>query len=389
MGPTLAGSRKPEAMAKYELSAADVQRLMTDPSADARVDAADKVSGAFGEGALSAEARSIAEDILRVLVQDAEERVRAALSQNLSRAPNAPGDLAAALAADESDRVALPVLKTSAALSDADLIGILKAASPARQVAIAERPTVSDALASAIVDTGNEDAVVSLVGNDGAELSEPTLTRVVDDFGHVERVHAPLVNRESLPVTVAEKLVNLVSDALKEHLVTHHALPEETASDLILHSRERATVQLAAENSADVGVLADQLAANGRLSASLVLRSLCLGDVSFFEAAMARLAGVPLNNARVLIHDEGRLGLQSLYDKAGLPKALFPAFQSAVQQARAVEGERTDEDPEARMRRLLEHVLTEHEEIVEDFGVDTVDYLLTKFNKLTADRPAA
>ena len=103
----------------------------------------------------------------------------------------------------------------------------------------------------------------------------------------------------------------------------------------------------------------------------------------------ARLAGVPLNNARVLIHDEGRLGLRSLYDKAGLPKALYPAFQSAVRQAREVEGERTDEDPEARMRRLLEHVLTEHEEIVEDFGVETVDYLLTKFNKLAAERPAA
>ena len=173
------------------------------------------------------------------------------------------------------------------------------------------------------------------------------------------------------------------------HVQTHQALPAEVATDLVMHSRERATVQLAAENSADVSALVDQLASNGRLTPSLVLRSLCLGDLSFFEAALARLAGVKLNNARLLIDDEGALGLRSLYDKAGLPRALFPAFDSAVHQARAVEAERTDEDPDARMRRLLEHVLTEHEGIVDEYGLDTVDYLLTKFNKLSEQDQAA
>jgi uncharacterized protein (DUF2336 family) len=231
--------------------------------------------------------------------------------------------------------------------------------------------------------------VASLAGNAGAELSEPTLTRMVETYGEDERIHAPLVHRDALPVTVAEKLVSMVSDALKDHLVTHHALPEETATDLVMHSRERATVQLAAEQGGDVSALVDQLASNGRLSPSLMLRSVCLGDLTFFETALGRLAGIPLNNARVLIHDEGALGLRSLYDKAGLPRQLFPAFDSAVRQARNAESERTDEDPETRMRRLLEHVLTEHEEIVDEYGIENVDYLLSKFNKLSAENHAA
>lgn len=373
-------------MAKYTLSAADVERLMTDPSGEARVAAAEKVSGAFGTGAMSVEERAIAEDIFRVLAKDAEERVRAALAQNLKTASNLSGEIAGVLARDREDGVALPMLRESSALSDAELVEILGAATPARQVAIAERDTVSDKLASAIVDIGNEDAVVSLVGNKGAALSESTLEKVVSGFGHSERVQAPLVHREHLPVTIAEKLVNLVSEALRAHLVTHHALPEETATDLVMHSRERATVQLAAENSGDAAALVDQLARNGRLTPSLVLRSLCLGDLGFFEAAMARLARVPLENARVLIHDEGALGLRSLYDKARLPKPLYPAFETAIRQARNAEMERTDEDPDTRMRRLLEHVLTENEAIVDEFGIDNVDYLLAKFNQLSDTR---
>ncbi|MCR9218811.1 MAG: DUF2336 domain-containing protein [Alphaproteobacteria bacterium] len=376
-------------MSKNRLSAEDVARLTTQASPDARAEAAEKVSGAFDAETLSDRERAIAEDILRILVKDAEDRVRAALSRTLKQTPHLPQDLAGALARDPSDAVALPILEHSPALSDEELVELLEAAAPARQTAIAGRESVSETLAQAIVDTGNEDAVVRLLENDGADLSDPTLDQVVRDYGGSERVHEPLVRRESLPVTIAEKLVALVSDALKQHLVTHHALAEETASDLILHSRERATVQLAAENSGGAILLADQLAANGRLSPSLVLRAVCLGDLAFFEAAMANLAGVPLNNARVLIHDEGRLGLRSLYDKAGLPMALFPAFESAVVQARAVEGERTDDDPEARMRRLLEHVLTEHEDVLAEYGVDTVDYLLSKFNRLASDSRAA
>ena len=314
----------PESKKSTSLSAEDVQRLMADGSADARVGAAEKVAGAFGSGVLSDAERAIAEDIFRTLVKDAEERVRRALSDNLKAVPHLAEDVAGALARDESDSVALPVLRHSSALPGED-----------------------------------------------------------------ERIHAPLVHRDALPVTVAEKLVSMVSDALKDHLVTHHALPEETATDLVMHSRERATVQLAAEQGGDVSALVDQLASNGRLSPSLMLRSVCLGDLTFFETALGRLAGIPLNNARVLIHDEGALGLRSLYDKAGLPRQLFPAFDSAVRQARNAESERTDEDPETRMRRLLEHVLTEHEEIVDEYGIENVDYLLSKFNKLSAENHAA
>ena len=46
---------------------------------------------------------------------------------------------------------------------------------------------------------------------------------------------------------------------------------------------------------------------NGRLTPSLMLRALCMGDVAILEASLSLLGKVPLTNARLLIHDAGRL----------------------------------------------------------------------------------
>jgi len=146
---------------------------------------------------------------------------------------------------------------------------------------------------------------------------------------------------------------------------------------------------LSGGSSEEIAALVDQLLNNGRLTPSIVLRALCVGDLSFFEHALSALAGVPVANARVLIHDEGSLGLKSLYQKAGMPAGLLPAYRSALEMVKNAELERIDADPEQRMRRILEHVLTENEDIVEDFGADNIDYLLTKFGRLSQSSQAA
>lgn len=366
-----------------KLTASDVQNLLSDPSGSNRAQAADKIAAQFEAGSLSQSERQIAEDIFQIMVKDAEERVRQALSVHLKGASDVKPELAKALATDLSDSVALPMLQFSDALSDTDLVEIVQTQDSSRAKAVAERPSVSSTVSDAIVEHGGEEAVVALVSNEGAEISEESLTKVVDTYGDSPNIQDPLVHRTSLPVTIAEKLVAKVADHLKDYLVQHHELPEETATDLILQSREKATLGLSGQgNSEQVAALVDQLHSNGRLTPSIILRALCVGDLGFFEHALAVLSGVPVANARLLIHDEGDLGLKSLYQKAGMPPGLLPAYRSALDMVHSAELERTDDDPEHRIRRLLERVLTENEEIVEEFGADNVDYLLTKFRRL-------
>ena len=369
------------------LSANDVARLMSDPSAENRAATAEKLASQFQTGDLSASERTLAEEIFKLMVKDAEERVRVALSDNLKHAPDLSNDVAAALAKDVSDVVAFPILQFSEALTEDDLIEIIRTQPIDRQIVVAERPDVTENVADAIVVEGGQKAVAALVNNEKASLSEKTLGKVVDKYGDDVDIQTPLVHRAKLPVAIAERLVAKVSAKLQQYLVKYHELPEETASDLILQTREKATLSIVGADAEDedVEALVSQLMANGRLTPSIILRALCVGDLSFFETALSVLSKIPLANARMLIYDEGDLGLKSLYAKAGLPQSVYAAFRSAFDLVMDTASEKSDDDPEVRMRRILERVLTVHHDIADEYGAENVDYLLAKFSKLSVD----
>lgn len=359
------------------LAKEDVEQLLSNPSASARAKTAEKVAGEMRDGALSKNERVLAEEIFRVMVKDVEVLVRETVSKSILNIPDVSSDIARTLAMDESDSVALPVLEFSKVLTDEDLVEIVNGCKSERHMAIARRDEVSESVSEALVEKGNEETVVTLVSNQGASIADNTFDKVVDKFGESERVQYNLAHRESLPLVVAERLVEKVSSNIKEYLVTHHELSPEVASDLLLDSRERAMVRLLSDgsNRPDVEELVSQMAEHGRLSSSLILRALCTGDLTFFEAALAHKAGIALSNARVLIHDDGDLGLKSLFEKAGMPVRLYPAFRSAVDIAKISELERSDSEPDWRQRLIMERVLTQFEQLAE-YDSDDVDYLL-------------
>lgn len=361
------------------LTIADVTHLLEDPSPQARAAAAGKIAQQFTRGDLSARERKITEDIFRILLRDAEVKVRSALAEHVKDAKMLPRDVAVTLARDV-DAVAVPVLENSVVLTDDDLIEIVRAFGTVKQRAIARRKVVSHSVAAALVDTGDEDVVSDLIANVGADISEKSLQKVLDTLGDRECLHAPLVARPRLPLRVAERLVTLVASHLQEQLVMHHELSPGTASDIIMASRERAIIGLLSPDVAitDVVDLVRQLSRSGRLTPSIILRALCSGDTRFFEAAMAVLSGVPLANAQALIYDAGRLGLKGIFDKAGLPGALFPAVRVAVDVAREAQYDAGSHDRERFTRRVIERILTQYD----DLGADNLDYLLGKLSKL-------
>ncbi|MEX1148239.1 MAG: DUF2336 domain-containing protein, partial [Sphingomonadales bacterium] len=307
-----------------KLTQADVRKLLADPSADNRVNAARKIGSQFAETDLGPREKTLIEEIFRVMVRDVEVRVRAALSDSLKDNPDIPREIAISLASDVSE-VALPIIEFSEVLKDEDLMEIIATRGEDHQQAVARRDRVSETVSDALVDTGNETVISTLVSNAGAALSEATMTTVVENYGHNPGINEPLALRTELPLTVAEKLVSLVSDRIRDHLVTHHAMSADVATDLFLSAREKATVGLLQPetNLRDVVDLIDQLHDNGRLTPTLILRALCMGDTTFFEAALARRADVPIANAYRLIHDKGGRGLEALFKKSRLSSQML------------------------------------------------------------------
>ncbi len=372
-----------EARRETPLTREDVNELLANPSVDTRAGLAGKVASQMEASELTDDSRRLAEDIIRVMAQDASSIVREALANNLKTSQHLPHDVAVALARD-IDTVALPVLEFSSVLSDNDLVAILDQSSAGKQTAVARRAGLSDEVATALVEKDNPEVIRELVANESAQLSESTLNLVVDRYGEDESVHTPLVKRSKLPLTVAEKLVVKVSDALKDYLVTHHELSADTATELVMQARERATVNLVG-NETDMESLEElilQLHKSGRLTPSLVLRAICMGDMRFTELAFATLADVPLQNARMLLHDAGSLGLRSLYRKAGLPEGLLTVMRAALDVALSTDVRGADYDRESFSRTVLERVLS----VCEDLRQEDADYLLHKLDDLA---PAA
>jgi uncharacterized protein (DUF2336 family) len=361
------------------LGQADVDRLLADDSPTVRAEIAGKVAQAFTVGAFGDEERKIGEEIFRRMIHDAAVSVRQALAENLKKSKDLPRDIAMALARDV-DAVSLPILGGSAVLTDDDLLQLIDRVNHAGKLAIAGREQVSPVVSDKLVSSDDAPVVATLFSNPGAVVTGATMERAVARVGSDEHVQGALVRRHDLPITIAEKLVALVSANLRDYLVTHHELPADMAADLIIESRERATTALLPEgsdNSQDSERLVAQLYQNGRLTTSLVFRSLCLGDISFFESSVALLAKLPIVNARLLIHDEGPLGLKAVYKQSGLPAGLYPAFRIAFDTVREVRYDGEAHDRERLVRRVLERMLTRYE----DFEPEDLDYLLRKLDQ--------
>jgi len=345
---------------RSSLTESDIQRLVRSENADDRAVATHKICRVMERTDLSDIDRAAAQEIIRMLAQDAAELVRRALSVTLRTSDLLPHDVALRLAQDVIT-VAVPVLTHSPLFTDEDLTDIIRSGGSVRQVAIAKREILSEVVTATLADSAVEEAVVIACANDNAKFSDGGMNRVMDRFGTSEVVHSVLINRKTLPVSVSERLVHVVSSALREQLITHHAIKPETAVEIIAATQERATLDISDQAAAsfDPQGLARHLAANDRLTASLMLRALARGHIGFFEHALAELSGVPHERTWLMVHDAGSLGLRAIYDRAGLPARLFQTFRMGIDTYHSLQAEAGHLDPVRFQERLIERFLTQ------------------------------
>lgn len=372
-------------MTRNALTEADIRALSRGATVDERAAAAAKICREVGRARLSDTDRAAAEDILRIMAADAAELVRRALAVTLKSSPLVPRDVALRLARDV-ESIAVPILSESPVFTDADLVEIVRLGGPVRQMVIAKRPRVSRPVTDAIVEHGDERAVAAACANDNADMAEATLQQVLRRFEKSERVLAAVAYRQALPLPVTEKLITLVGEQLREHLIQSKAAPAELVATVALGARERATVDLVdqAGRAADMKAFVAHLHKHGRLSASLLLRGLAHGNMNLFEWGVAELASVPHHRTWLMVHDAGPLGLRAIYERAGLPVRLYPAFRAAVDTFHALEGEGVSCEAGTFQERMLQRFLTQPQTALRE----DVDYLLDRLDRRQPGKPA-
>ena len=314
------------------------------------------------------------------MARDAAEQVRRALAVTLKASPLVPRDVANRLARD-IESIAVPVLNFSPVFDDEDLAEIVRVGGPVRQGAVARRPVLTEKVTGAIAEYGVAEAVRTACENKGAAFSEQGLQTAIDRFEAAESVLEAIALRSALPASVTERLVTLVTGELRERLVNGHDISPETALAVAIGTRERASLDLVeqAARAADLPAFVAHLRRGQRLTASLLLRGLANGHMSFFEWGLAELSGVPHHRTWLMVHDAGDLGLTAIYERAGLPARLLPAFRAAVDAYHSMEFDGREGDLARFQRRMLERFLSQPVAI----SREDVDWLLDKIDQLS------
>ncbi|WP_448204565.1 DUF2336 domain-containing protein [Azospirillum sp. sgz302134] len=331
-------------MTDTSLTARDVERLLASPSAEARIETMAKLVHDLEQGGLSEAERSLALEVMHCFAGDAQVAVREAVAWQIRNNPMLTAELAERLVKDVG-RVAFPLLREAGTLGDDLLLDVLADPDAGKHLAIAGRRTLSARVSGAIVETGNVAVVTTLLRNPGAAVTEASLHRALDRFGRVRMVSEAAATRPGLPLAVVERLVAVVSDAVRATLAHTHGLSRDLVERLTARGRESATMRLlrpALRGSEDVEAVAQWLHANGRFTTALLFRVLCGGDIALFAAGLGAKAGVSAANARLLAWDDGELGLRAVLKRASVAAMLVPPFQVAIAVAKRMEYEGSD-----------------------------------------------
>jgi len=320
------------AVSNMNITREDIDLLVREPSASMRVRITDKIATGYNAGLFTDSETKLANEIFRLLLKDTEVKVRRLIAERLKSNLAVPHDVIWALANDKPE-VACSVLQYSHVLSEDDLVAIARATSESQKLqAIARRESISKELSHALVQTRQRDVTRELLANRGAVLAETSLEVVLDEFARDHDVLEELVVRGGLSYVFAEKVFSHVSDNLKKQLTKKYRLNRHVMEEVATNARETAVLQFMSPwmSQHEINLLVDQMHRNKRLTDSVIIRSLCIGDLRFFETAIAKRVGIPVSNARILLIDPGPLGFKALYESARLPETFYKAVHTML-----------------------------------------------------------
>ncbi len=172
--------------------------LAQDASASIRISLARKLAAqaaGLAEGLADRRVR-LAWDALLLLAQDPRNEVRHAVADTLADLPDAPRDLVLALARDTVLLVCEPLIRLSAALTEGDLIELVREPPGAgSRTAVAQRLQLAGPVCVAVVESGDLAALAALLRNPTARLPRETLAALVELAGRHPSLQEPLVAR--------------------------------------------------------------------------------------------------------------------------------------------------------------------------------------------------
>ena len=317
----------------------------------------------FGHAERSEAETALYGSVLSDLTDAMEVAVRAELAERFAESIDAPIQLIRRLANDEAEDVAQPVLRASPMLTEADLIQVIRSRGQGHMRAVSQRAEVSEAVSDAIVERGDDETLGVLLGNEGACLSRAASETAVERARLNPALHAPTVQRASLPPDLLNEMYFEVETRLRQRILEQNARMDPALLESAL-SAGRTRI------ATDDGVLppdyteslayVEELRAAGQLTPQILARFLRSGSRTSFLIALSQLAEIDFHTARQIIERRELDALAVVCKAADLDRALFLTYAvvllntdgDAMGKARAYAGMYNDLTREAALRTL-------------------------------------
>ncbi len=274
--------------------------------------------------------RKSTEQVFTLYLDDPSPKVRVALAEAIAPHEHAPRRLIWALMQD-IPQVSAVIFQHSPILRAADLLHIIEHGDAAVQAAVASRHDLGADLVRALVSQGAPEAAVALLQNLSVQLS-PALkhdlaVRLRDDAD----LRGELLDDPDLLPHTRHLLVSSVSAALLAFNSDRGWIDQNRLRVAALDASGKSAVDIAATTPfANMMEYARHLREAGELTPAVLVRAICSGNSTLFEAGIALLSRTSLKRVQSII-ESGRLSaFKALYAKTGLPKSVYPVFAAAI-----------------------------------------------------------
>jgi len=279
----------------------EIEHTLTTGTIEQRADTLRRITDLFIVSAsdLNEQVTQIFDDVMGMLVEAIETKVRAELGRQLAPFENAPINVIQRLARDDEITVAGPVLAQSPRLSPTDLVNIAETKSQAHLLAISGRNAIAPVVTDVLVQRGDDHVVRKVVANPGASFSDSGFGALVLRANKDEAVSERLGQRTDIPPHLYCSLLVQATETVRKRLLAN--VPAEVRAD-VNRVVSKVSEELAAGSNA--GIRRDYASAihrclidrqAGRLDEARVASCAETRQFEDAVAAISLLSGLPVD----------------------------------------------------------------------------------------------
>jgi uncharacterized protein (DUF2336 family) len=292
----------------------------------ARVELAGMLADIFlaDQNYLSFREEQLVNELIDQLLKARNPAVRRALVQKFADKARMPRRVAMNLACDDIE-TARDILLTNLMLTDGDLITVVETQSREHAKSVAARQSINEAVADALVVTGDVEVMQIVAENLGAKLSPKAVDIMAVSARFTEPLREPLIRRPEMTMNVATKLYWWVSQDLRRYMLKRFGLVAGQIEESLARTIEEllADHELEKDNDEIMNQVADWLVQCQAVSTAILPQVLRLGHFRLFNILLGRLSGLDIPVIDLIVAGTGGRALAVLCRALDIDKAAF------------------------------------------------------------------